>query len=155
MLSNGLRGLELAERRETALFALCCGQLAQLGHPEAANEAFLKRIKLLSGLRYHGPAAQLERQYLGFLLAWDPAKAWPLAEEVLKSEPKNAYALAALMLREASRGNGTVAMAVATKILEVDKDKNSHPNKLARALLAKAAAALSTTQPTTQPNKEK
>jgi len=130
MLINVLRVLELREdpfmptwlrERKTVSQILFL-----LGHEEVADEAMQKCVSLFerTGITEAHEAAM--GHYVMYCLETErAAKALPVVEELLNKDPENLLALMAKMIALDNAGNSAEAVPIASKICELEENKQS------------------------------
>ena len=136
-LSNLLRVEELNGAQSVKNLSITARLLLLMGHEEAGDEAIKNRLEFLKGRGLEESHFALQKHFVGYALECkNLKKAHETAEEVLKKEPDFVPALAVRMDHLTASGKLSDAKEVARRILELEKDINSAPYKLARAALA-------------------
>jgi len=110
--------------------------LFRLGNEEMGDHAFRKNWGLLKRRGLDKAFFAMQKLFIEYALkCGNLSKAHQIAEEVLKAEPDFVPALAARTHRFLTSHKRSEAIEVARRILELEKDTESAPYKLAKAVL--------------------
>ncbi len=135
-LFNLLRVRELQGGRSVKNYYTAACVLFEMGHEDAGDQAIKDHLEFLKNRRLDEAHFAMQKLFIEYALKCkNLKKAYETAEEVLKKEPDFVPALAIRMDRLATTDKFSDAKQIARRILELEKNTDSAPYKLAQKLL--------------------